>query len=36
MNNLESLNITVIAEEEILNLDFLSTPPPILKVLNLK
>ncbi|WJX30602.1 hypothetical protein P8452_19121 [Trifolium repens] len=36
MQHLESLNITVIAEEEILDLDFVSTPPPNLKVLNLK
>ncbi|GAU16457.1 hypothetical protein TSUD_118060 [Trifolium subterraneum] len=36
MKHLESLNITVIAEEEILDLDFVSTPPPNLKVLNLK
>ena len=35
MNHLESLNITAIAEDEILDLDFISTPPN-LKVLNLK
>ncbi|CAJ2638722.1 unnamed protein product [Trifolium pratense] len=36
MKNLESLNITIIAENETLDLDFLSTPPPNLRVLNLK
>jgi len=35
MINLESLNITAITEEEILDLDFVSAPP-YLKVLNLK
>ncbi|KAL5060720.1 hypothetical protein RYX36_032324 [Vicia faba] len=35
MKHLESLNITAIAEEEILDLDFVSTPPK-LRVLNLK
>jgi disease resistance protein RPM1 len=36
MNHLESLNITAIAEDETLDLDFLSTPPPNIRVLNLK
>jgi len=35
MNHLESLNVTGIAVDEILDLDFISTPPN-LKVLNLK
>ncbi|XP_004499777.1 disease resistance protein RPM1 [Cicer arietinum] len=36
MNHLESLNITAIDQEAILDLDFLSAPPPNLRVLNLK
>ncbi|XP_039687289.1 disease resistance protein RPM1 [Medicago truncatula] len=36
MKNLEPLNITVKDENEILDLDFISTPPPNLRVLNLK
>ncbi|CAJ2638714.1 unnamed protein product [Trifolium pratense] len=36
MNHLESLNITAKDENEILDLDFVSIPPPNLRVLNLK
>jgi len=36
MNHLESLNITALAEDEILDLNFISIPPPNLRVLNLK
>ncbi|PNY00065.1 NBS-containing resistance-like protein [Trifolium pratense] len=36
MKQLESLNITVIAEGETLDLDFVAVPPPNLRVLNLK
>ncbi|GAU16452.1 hypothetical protein TSUD_118010 [Trifolium subterraneum] len=36
MKQLESLNITVIAESETLDLDFVAVPPPNLRVLNLK
>ncbi|GAU16450.1 hypothetical protein TSUD_117990 [Trifolium subterraneum] len=36
MNHLESLNITAKDENEILDFDFVSIPPPKLRVLNLK
>jgi len=36
MKHLESLNITAIAENETLDLDFVSTPPSNIRVLNLK
>ncbi|XP_027341302.1 disease resistance protein RPM1-like [Abrus precatorius] len=36
MNLLESLNVSAIAEDEVIDLNFVSAPPPQLRVLNLK